>query len=86
MVFVPFSQKHSVAVVASLTKNLDGDLDVKMDLGFTALLKYSQLSVTYPFRSVCAVMETTKQHKCDRLLIIITLMNSSSLELSFSLV
>lgn len=41
MMHVFLSQENSMAVVASLPKNLDGDLNIKVDLTFTALLKYS---------------------------------------------
>lgn len=40
VVHVLLCQEHSVAVVSSLAKNLDGDLDIKVDLTFTGLLKY----------------------------------------------
>lgn len=40
MVHVFLSQENSMAVVGGLPKNLDGDLNVKVDLTFTALLKY----------------------------------------------
>ncbi len=41
MVHVFLSQENGVAVVAGLPKDLDSDLNVKVDLTFTALLKYS---------------------------------------------
>lgn len=44
MVHVLLCQEHSVAVVSSLTKNLDGDLNIKVDLIFIALLKYRGIS------------------------------------------
>lgn len=40
MVHVFLSQEDSVVVVASLPENLDGDLNIEVDLTFTALLKY----------------------------------------------
>lgn len=39
MVGVFLSQENSMTVVAGLAKNLDGDLNVKVDLALTALLK-----------------------------------------------
>lgn len=41
MVHVFLRQENSVTVVAGLSKNLDGDLNIKVDLTFTALFKYS---------------------------------------------
>lgn len=40
MVHVLLSQEHSMAVVSSLSQYLDGDLNIKVDLTFTALLKH----------------------------------------------
>lgn len=40
MVHVLLSQEHSMAVVSSLPQYLDGDLNIKVDLTFTALLKH----------------------------------------------
>lgn len=37
MVHVLLGQENSVAVVASLPKNLNGDLNIKVNLTFTAL-------------------------------------------------
>lgn len=43
MVHMLLSQENSVAVVTSLTKNLDGDLNIKVDLTFIALFKHHVL-------------------------------------------
>lgn len=37
MVLVPFSQEHRVSVVASLTKNLNGNFNIEVDFTLTAL-------------------------------------------------
>lgn len=37
MVLVPFSQEHRVSVIASLTKNLNGDLNIEVDFTLAAL-------------------------------------------------
>lgn len=41
MMHVFLSQENSMAVVAGLPKNLDGNLNIKVDLTFTTLLKNS---------------------------------------------
>lgn len=41
MVHVFLRQENSVTVVAGLSQNLDGNLDVEVDLAFTVLFKYS---------------------------------------------
>lgn len=57
MVLVFFSQKDSMAVVASLPQNFDGYLNIEVDLTFPTLLEYSTGSriVTEQFHRVYIV-------------------------------